>query len=117
MVEITLEAGSQIVQDLPSRYRCFLYVLAGCGLFGQEQAQAAAGEVVWLSDVEDAVSQDSELVLRGGPKDALRALLWASQPIREPVVARGPFVMNTVEQVVQASADLKAGRFGPALVL
>jgi redox-sensitive bicupin YhaK (pirin superfamily) len=29
------------------------------------------------------------------------------------VVARGPFVMNTEEQIRQANIDYREGRFGP----
>jgi redox-sensitive bicupin YhaK (pirin superfamily) len=44
----------------------------------------------------------------------MRALLYAGRPLREPVVARGPFVMNTEAEIEQAYADYRAGRFGPA---
>jgi quercetin 2,3-dioxygenase len=31
-------------------------------------------------------------------------------PIGEPIVARGPFVMNTAEEISEAYRDLRAGR-------
>jgi quercetin 2,3-dioxygenase len=43
----------------------------------------------------------------------LRVLLFAGRPLREPVVARGPFVMNTEEQIRQANMDSREGRFEP----
>jgi len=39
-------------------------------------------------------------------------LLLAGEPIDEPVVSWGPFVMNTREEIIQARDDYLAGRMG-----
>ncbi|HVJ03543.1 MAG TPA: pirin family protein [Sphingomonas sp.] len=44
-------------------------------------------------------------------------LFGHAEPIDEPVVAHGPFVMNSVEEIRQAFVDYQAGRFGTAEIV
>jgi redox-sensitive bicupin YhaK (pirin superfamily) len=107
MVELQLDPGASIAQDLPASYNCFLYVLDGEGHFGEQATAASAGQVLWLD--RRAVGGRSSLAVHADTP--LVALLFAGEPLREPVVARGPFVMNTEEQIAEAYTDLRAGRF------
>ena len=94
MLEVRLEAGARIRQELPADYNAFLVVLEGDGLTRTD---------------DDGLS---EVNIAGGTAP-LRVLLFAGRPLREPVVARGPFVMNTEEQIRQANIDYREGRFEP----
>jgi quercetin 2,3-dioxygenase len=42
----------------------------------------------------------------------LKALLLAGEPIQEPIVGSGPFVMNTTQEIRQAIVDYQNGRMG-----
>lgn len=42
---------------------------------------------------------------------ASRFIVLAGQPLNEPVVQHGPFVMNTREQILQAFRDYSDGKF------
>lgn len=44
--------------------------------------------------------------------DGAHLLVLEGTPLHEPVVANGPFVMNTRQQIIEAYEDLQAGRFG-----
>ncbi len=41
----------------------------------------------------------------------VRFVFIAGMPIGEPIIPYGPFVMNTLEEIQQALADLKNGSF------
>ena len=43
---------------------------------------------------------------------ASQALILTGQPLNEPIVGHGPFVMNTREEISQAIKDYQAGRMG-----
>jgi redox-sensitive bicupin YhaK (pirin superfamily) len=46
-----------------------------------------------------------------GARD-VTALLLAGEPIDEPIVGQGPFVMNTAQEIRQAMVDYQSGRMG-----
>lgn len=115
MVEMTLEAGTKVTQDIPSNYRGFLYILKGSGFFGSNNVEAMAGQVLWMDDIDDTADTSngniSEIHVQAHRQECLKVLLYAGQPIRERVVARGPFVMNTEEEIRQAYQDYQEGKF------
>ena len=95
------------MQDLPGSYNGFLYIVEGQGTFGKDNIVGKEGQVLWLERGVD--TEQSELTIHA--TEQLRVVLYAGQPIGEKVVARGPFVMNSDEEIVQAYQDYHDGKF------
>jgi redox-sensitive bicupin YhaK (pirin superfamily) len=107
MVEITLKAGFEVAQDLPADYNGFIFILEGSGTFGERKTGGEAKDTLWLTHVKDAQSE-----IKIHATTDMKLLVIAGKPLREPVAARGPFVMNTEEQLNQAFKDYRDGKFG-----
>lgn len=80
----------------------FIYVVAG---------QVAVGGTA-VEPWHLIALNDGDAVRIEASSDAI-VLLGHAEPIGEPVVSHGPFVMNTREEIVQAITDYNAGKFGP----
>jgi quercetin 2,3-dioxygenase len=109
MIEMTLEADASVSQSLPASHNAFLYVIEGSGTFGDDRVRAQAGQVVWFSRAD--TDEPSNITVAASRTEPLRVILWAGPPLREPVAASGPFVMNTIGEVRQAFLDFQAGKF------
>ena len=108
MVEISLRPGCEFSQDLPADYNGFVFVLEGSGEFGSKHTTGTEKQVLWLSEEPHS---DSEINVRA-TQEPLKVLVIAGKRLREPVAAKGPFVMNTPEEINQAYKDYRDGKFG-----
>jgi redox-sensitive bicupin YhaK (pirin superfamily) len=101
-LDVSLQPGAELTLDLPAGHHGFAYVFEGeSATVGGEQLQRS--ELGVLSDGET-------LQLTGGDKSS-RLLVVAGKPLNERVARYGPFVMNTPEQIQEAIADFRAGKF------
>lgn len=102
MSTIAFQAGGQIRIDGLTARNVLLYVIRGSLQVGPDRASAL--HLAELSEEGDSVTLQAET-------DAL-ILFGHAAPLNEPVVAHGPFVMNTRQEITEAIADYQAGRFG-----
>jgi hypothetical protein len=101
--DVALTGGTTAVLDQPDGWTTLVLVQQGrVRVNGSEPVQAA--QLVSLSHAGRGVSVTAE-------GDA-RLLLLGGEPIDEPVVGYGPFVMNDQREIMQAINDFRAGRFG-----
>jgi redox-sensitive bicupin YhaK (pirin superfamily) len=106
MSTVEMHAGGRLVTGSLLPRNVLLYVVRGLIRAGNGLEQVSAFHLAELSEEGDGLEIRAET-------DAV--LLFAhAEPISEPVVAQGPFVMNTREEIEQAFQDYRAGRFGAA---
>ena len=89
---------------LPTRDGCTLALVVLQGTVLINGAVAGEGQLVHLDRAGSGVTIEAN-------SDAV--VLWLSgEPIDEPVVGHGPFVMNSEDEIIQAIDDFNTGRFG-----
>jgi len=110
MVHATLAPGARVELPWPAEFNALVYVLGGVGSVGVQGQPIRTGQLAVFGDgdsvtVAAAPSQESRT-------PNVDVLILGGRPIREPVYAYGPFVMNTRDEVAQAFEDYQAGRLG-----
>lgn len=100
--DLELKANGRAALNFPAGHTVLLIVQAG--------AVEANGQP--LKAVELASFDRGGELVELKTESAARVLVLSGQPLDEPVVGQGPFVMNTREQIREAIADYQAGRMG-----
>lgn len=103
IVDLRLNASGITRLDLNDGWNTALVVLKGTVLVNGEEVVREA-QLVVLDAKGDSVTLEAN-------NDAT-VLLLTGEPIDEPIVGYGPFVMNTREEIHQAIDDFNQGRFG-----
>ncbi|HET8683924.1 MAG TPA: pirin family protein [Micromonosporaceae bacterium] len=110
LVHATLSPGASLALSWRADFNALAYVLGGRGGVGP------GGRPVQLGQLAVFGPGDTLTVTAGTRQDSrspnLDVLLLGGAPIREPVVAYGPFVMSTKAEIIQALEDFQAGRLG-----
>lgn len=101
--DVRLAAGKSVELPQAEGWTTLLVVLAGTIMVN--------GESVLREKQMATLSTEGSGVVIEANGDA-KLLLLAGQPIDEPVVGYGPFVMNSQQEIVQAIADFNSGKFG-----
>jgi redox-sensitive bicupin YhaK (pirin superfamily) len=101
--DLRLVSDQRIDLTVPDGYTTAVVVLRGTlRVNGSEDVTAA--EVGLFDRVGAKICIDSA--------KNVTALLLSGEPIDEPIVGQGPFVMNTPQEIRQAIADYQSGKMG-----
>jgi redox-sensitive bicupin YhaK (pirin superfamily) len=100
--DVRLNRDADLALELPEGHTAMLVVLTGHVTVNGDQ-QAGEAEVLLLSreGKEVAIHADGDSMV----------LVLTGQPLNEPIVGYGPFVMNTEAEIHQAIDDFNKGRF------
>ena len=101
--DVRLQSGKSVDLPQPDGWTTLLVVLAGTVLLN--------GKSVLRETQVATLSGEGTGVIIEATSDA-KLLLLAGEPIDEPVVGHGPFVMNSQQEIVQAISDFNNGKFG-----
>ena len=102
-IDLHFDAGASFAQALPATHNAFVYVYRGELRIGETRVPEQR-----MAILKNDAGSDGVVLHADAPA---RALLIAGQPLNEPIVQYGPFVMNTQEEIFQAVEDFQAGRF------
>ena len=111
LFDIEIAAGTHAEVPVPAGERAFAVLLSGAVTLAGTEMQAP--KVAWMDIGSTPTpgqhpSADPSFTLHA--IQTSRLLVYASPVIDEPVVAHGPFVMNTRAEIEEAYADLRSGR-------
>lgn len=95
--------GAASTFSFPAHYNTIILVIEGEIIINSKEKAQTDHLVLMENTGEDFTIETQE--------DAV-ALILSGEPIREPIAAHGPFVMNTKEELIQAFNDFNHGRFG-----
>jgi redox-sensitive bicupin YhaK (pirin superfamily) len=103
--DIRLKKGEELVLPVADGWNTSVVVLRGA-LEGAGDSGIVAKDAKMLM-----FNQDGQDIKIKALEDSV-ALLLSGEPIDEPIVGHGPFVMNTRQEIDQAISDFNRGAFG-----
>jgi redox-sensitive bicupin YhaK (pirin superfamily) len=106
-LDVALPAGRTFEQPVPRGHTALLYVFEGQVHVGG----AGPGGGAAIGSPRLVILTDGDVVRAHAGQAPARFLLLSAQPLHEPAVRYGPFVMNTQEEIAEAVRDLRQGTF------
>jgi quercetin 2,3-dioxygenase len=99
---LQIQSGAGLFIDIPKDHNIFFYITRG--------KVAVGGKTIDYRNLVE-FNHDGEHLEIKAEENAI-VILGHAMPLNEPVVAQGPFVMNTQAEILQAYSDYRSGKFG-----
>lgn len=101
--EVKLEKGARYEFPVNAGFNTYLYGLDGEFSINGEALKA-------FDTVHFDITKNEDVIVIEATEDAT-IVVFSGKPIKEPVIAQGPFVMNTQEEINEAFASYRNGTF------
>lgn len=102
LFRIDFKEGAKLNVNIPDENNIFFYVVRGN--LNVNDSVATFRELIQFEEGTDNISIEA-------PEDSI-ILLGHAKPFNEPIIAHGPFVMNTEQQIMEAYNDFRSGKMG-----
>ena len=104
LFDITFRENGKAQFTLPTGFNTAILVLKG---------KVKINEITECSESKFVLFKNEEgEILIEGTTDNATVLVLSGEPINEPIIQYGPFVMNTKQEILQAYDDFQSGKFG-----
>lgn len=100
--DVRLNEGKKANFSVPDGHSLLVVVLDGDVVVNDRRVEPAQMAALSLAGEDFSIEANSNA----------KVLILSGEPIAEPVVGYGPFVMNTEAEIRQAISDLRSGQFG-----
>lgn len=107
--DVTINKKHAVVDlPFPAKYNCVVFVRRGnIDIVGENNTKRHVGP-----QAVSLMGKNGDVIrIQSRGKDT-SILIMGGLPLDEPIAARGPFVMNTMDEIHQANRDYQSGKFG-----
>eukprot|EP01128_Nolandella_sp_AFSM9_P007089 TRINITY_DN378_c0_g1_i1.p1 TRINITY_DN378_c0_g1~~TRINITY_DN378_c0_g1_i1.p1 ORF type:complete len:304 (-),score=53.31 TRINITY_DN378_c0_g1_i1:93-1004(-) len=100
-LDFHVDSGTSIVHETVGDHNGFVFVYKGEGVFGAKEQV--------IRETQCGLLAHDGVTLSASCEGECHFLLVTGKPLNEPIARRGPFVMNTMEEIYEAYQDYQAG--------
>ncbi|KAF9943376.1 hypothetical protein BGZ67_000056 [Mortierella alpina] len=105
-LDYKMDKNKTVEQSIPSSFTGFIYMLKGTAYIGDKEFQGKAHHTLTFS-----VDGAEMIKIKTKDEDA-HFVVIAGEPLKEPIVQHGPFVMNTQQEIYDTFVDYQFSQNG-----